>query len=187
MYDFLLALALSLPAPWYPPGQNPETPEQYRSRVVAITLAITDSTGGDRDLAVATLIKVYSESRFRVDVHAGKTRGDHGKAICLGQVHRKRTVSVEQWEGLAGTDYWATLRCMTEVSKQLRGFKGWCGSWEAAFSAYATGRGCTIASIGRGRAAMMQKLLRTPPRSKPWQPSTPLGMRGPSTSAMQLN
>ena len=158
LLESLLALALSWPHPWYPPGKNPETPEQYQERIGTIVQAVTMETQ-DRELATAVLVLTYQESRWRVDVHDGSKLGDHGRAACLGQIHVSWRVPKQDWEALTGTGLEATRRCVGTVAGLLGGYRRMCGSWEGAFSGYASGRGCTVLALGRERAARLAKVL----------------------------
>ena len=151
MFELLLAAALSWPAPWYAPGKNPETRVAYEARVVTIVRAVADTTE-DQELALAALLKMYHESRFRLDVHDGTRLGDAGNAACLGQLHVSRDLPRADWLGLVGTRYEPTRRCVGATVRLLARYRAWCGSWAGAFSAYATGKGCSVVPLGRDRA-----------------------------------
>lgn len=158
--EALLTIALAFPAPWHPPGTNPETPEQYRERLetIAEAIAIESRLGkplpeGDHALAAATLVLWQAESSFSLAVHTnvGKTRWgqDYGRARCLGQLHASGLVPKAEWETLAGADLAATRRCAAATMRMLRAQYWVCksrrgngGRVARMYEAYATGRTC---------------------------------------------
>lgn len=159
MLKIILALALSLAPPWYRPGTNPETPEAYRSRVTTIATAIADESAeaaadnwgyDERALAVLMLRHSYNESRFRLDIHAGTTFGDSGRASCLAQIHASRIIPKPEWEGLVGTDLQSTRRCYHAMVRVLKSNRWGCArglpfgapAVAAILSGYRTGSSC---------------------------------------------
>jgi len=142
----ILAAILSLlPTP---PATWTETPDDYRARAGVIAEAIAAETPS-RYWALGVVTVFWHESHFRRSVHAGTRRGDHGRAICLGQ-HQRNGRPREQWEALAGVDAEATRRCARATYRTLRRAQGWCSQWGsvragilATFTAYGTGRTCS--------------------------------------------
>ena len=47
--EILLAIALTLPSPWYKPGKNPETDQAYRERMQTIATAIALEAEANED------------------------------------------------------------------------------------------------------------------------------------------
>src|SRR5262245_22121968 len=112
LQNMLLAIAVSLQAPWYPPSKLPDTAEQRQDRLAIITQAIALEAANEQNwqwgtdaLAAATLATWYEESRFALEVHngQGKTRHgeDQGRAKCLGQLHATGYVPRSEWRTLA--------------------------------------------------------------------------------------
>lgn len=113
----LVALALSLGQPYYPPGKAPETAAQREERVSAIIRAadaVEDPPEwpGTHDELVAALLAVswYESGRWRLEVHDGRVRGDHRRSVCLAQVHGGG-------DDLVGTDFEATVRCFRRAAE----------------------------------------------------------------------
>ena len=176
--EALLSVALSLPAPWYAPGKNPETPDQYRARVETIAKAVAleaDAADGWRwdsvSLAAATLVIWYGESRFALDVHNGSGRSrygeDDGRARCFGQIHQTGLVPKAEWEKLAGVDLESTRRCARATMKVLSVQGRHCGMrtgkpnmWAVArmVAAYGSGKGCAPTKASTLRARRWSKL-----------------------------
>lgn len=174
--DVLLTAILSWQAPWYPPGQNPENPEEYRARLAivaeAVALEAVQQKGGKFDtraLAAATLTVWYGETRFAYEVHAlGKSRWgqDVGRARCLGQIHQSRLVPQEEWELLVGADLESTRRCARATMRVLLAMSRYC-SIDAAneanlarvFAAYGTGRGCGETTSSKSRARRWARMM----------------------------
>ena len=152
----LIAIALRLQGT--PPGA--EAVDDYRFRLDQIVTALVDASERYRELAVASLVLMDQESRFRREVHSGAVLGP-GPAICLGQFEEGPHLGHKEWLALAGLDRAATERCVGRVVSTLRRYRGWCGSWAGAFSAYATGKGCKVIPLGQHRANLLNKLLRT--------------------------
>src|SRR5688572_9317550 len=110
--EVLLAVILHWQAPWYPPGQNPEDPQDYQTRLgvvaEAVALEANEHVAGRLDrraLAAATLTVWYGETRFAYEVHAlGQSRfgQDLGRARCLGQLHTSGLVPEAEWQQLVG-------------------------------------------------------------------------------------
>ena len=76
--ETLLVIALGLQSPWYQPGKEPETRDQYQERLQTISKAIAIEAEAAEDwrwdatsLAAATLVVWYNESRFALEVHIG--------------------------------------------------------------------------------------------------------------------
>ena len=171
MYDLksaLLAAALSLPPPWYPPGANPETQEHYENRVARIAVAIAEEaeqapgwSWGARPLAFAALTVMYKESHFALAVHSGEKLGDEGRAACLGQLHVSGLVPRHEWMELTGVDVAATRRCaratMRLLAVQHRGCRmrrqsPTIGNMSQIFAAYGSGGSCKPTSSSTARA-----------------------------------
>jgi hypothetical protein len=178
----LLSVALSLPSPWYPPGKNPETNEQYRARVGVIAEAVAleaDAAAGwkwgTRALAVATLTLMYHESRFDLPVHSGDILGDHGRASCLGQIHVSGLVPKQEWLELTGVDVDSTRRCARATMRLLVAQYRSCGlhkqplsmeGMASMFAKYATGTSCRPSGSSRARALEWQRFMTEPAPSE---------------------
>lgn len=149
---YLTAIAVSLPAPWYPPDEPVETCAERLDRVMLIAEAhaieaelIPDGWGWDaRDLALAGLVVTWHESgRWRLEVHDGSKRGDGGKSVCIGQIHGGT-------EDLVGTSLEATRRCVREVYRHLGTHWRRCLRADRAPEAYALG--AVFAGYGTGHS-----------------------------------
>jgi hypothetical protein len=178
--EILLSIALSLPAPWYPPGRNPETVDEYRTRMDAISQAIAieaEAAEGWRwdttSLAAATLVTWYSESRFALEVHngSGKSRfgEDEGRARCFGQLHATGLVPRSEWRQLTGVDLEATRRCARATMRVLTSTANRCGMKEnkphnaaavaRMIAAYMSGKGCAPTKASTARARRWSKVM----------------------------
>ena len=157
----LVAAILSLPAPWYKPGLNPETPEQYKARATVIAKAIAAEVPDLRSgLMVLNLFRF--ESAFRLDVHTGAKKGDAGQSVCLGQNKRHR-LSEAQHKALMGTDLASTRRCAKLSHERLERAARLCrtrhqGGAVGAYSLYGTGATCQ-APWAKVRAYRFQLLM----------------------------
>lgn len=135
----LLALMISH---WRAPYAEHDPHRQSRLTVIAEAVSRESSS---RDEAVAVLTTWHHESGgFRLAVHDGSKRGDKGRAICLGQLHRLELTRSE-WLSLAGTDAASTRRCARVTLRRLRRAKRYCAArgrdtWAAAFAQYGSGR-----------------------------------------------
>jgi hypothetical protein len=176
--EILLAIALSLPTPWYKPGQNPESSLEYRERMQTIATALAMEAEANEDwqwdptsLAAATFVTWYSESRFALEVHngSGKSRfgEDAGQARCLGQLHKTGWVPKSQWQKLTGTDLESTRRCARATMKVLAMQGKRCkmkqkpNLWAVARieAAYAHGTNCAPTKNSTARARRWAKLM----------------------------
>jgi len=128
MIETLVAVLLSLPLPWYAPGEAPETRAERDDRVAMIGRVIVDETASPAEqmpwthaeLASVTATILWHESwRFRLDVHDDTRRGDDGDSIGLPQAHRGPWIDGAEWEALAGTDEAATRRAVAYAVKVL--------------------------------------------------------------------
>jgi hypothetical protein len=179
LQNMLLAIALSLQAPWYPPSKVPETAEQRQDRLEIITQAIAIEAAAEQNwewgtetLAAATLATWYEESRFALEVHngEGKTRfgEDQGRAKCLGQLHKTGYVPKEEWKQLAGTDLESTRRCARATMRVLAAQGKRCKMpkeldvWSVArmFAMYGTGNSCAITKNSMKRARHWGRIMR---------------------------
>jgi hypothetical protein len=173
LQEALLAAMLQWSPAWYAPNRNPETAEQYRSRLTLISEVVANeaeaaaagallwqfSDGeivkwrfGARELAAATLVIWYGETKFAYEVHAkGKSRWgqDVGKAHCMGQLHRSKLVSKAEWEQTVGASREATRNCARATMRVLAVHVQRCGAakptapqFSRAFFAYGSGKGC---------------------------------------------
>lgn len=139
----LFAAILGVIWPWALPSGLPERMESYEARLRTISVAIP-SVVRDREEAAAVLVVWRKESRFRLDVHAGWTKGDHGRAACMGSIHPSKLVP--DWAELAGTDFDATQKCAWHTIRILRSGLWMCAkgstgekAWAYAFEYYARG------------------------------------------------
>jgi hypothetical protein len=176
--EILLAIALSLPAPWYSPGKNPESSLEYRERMQTIATALAMEAEANEDwqwdptsLAAATFVTWYSESRFALEVHngSGKSRfgEDAGQARCLGQLHKTGWVPKSDWQKLTGTDLESTRRCARATMKVLAMQGKRCkmkqkpNLWAVARieAAYGHGTNCAPTKNSTARARRWAKLM----------------------------
>jgi hypothetical protein len=154
--DYMALTAIdTLPEPWYMPGENPETIEQRETRLTMISEVIAEQAPiakkqfgwfwSSDDLALAAFTKTWYESgRFKLNVHSGKARGDHGKSVCLGQIMNGK-------KDLIGVDRQSTSRCINEVMKHLSMHQKRCLNEKTpasqfamakVFAGYGTGYSC---------------------------------------------
>jgi hypothetical protein len=169
----LLAAALSLPSPWYPPGKAVETRAEYEARVATIAEAVATEVAevrlrglGARDLAFAVMTLMYNESRFALDVHSGERLGDRGRASCLAQIHKSGLVPRDEWEVLTGVDLESTRRCARAAIRLLGAQYRRCAAGSPstrqaiarAFAAYASGSSCVPTSSSLKRAEEVDDL-----------------------------
>lgn len=162
----LFAAAVALPKPY----GDTEPASVRLSRIENIATALAEETDDTR-LAFAALTKWWWESgRFDPAVHAGKTRGDGGKAACLGQLHQVRGwVSRAEWlasqgTGLAATRVCAriTIRVLGMHADRCRLARPWSEPQVAQlFGAYGTGRTCHGRFRWAQNRARMWRLLVT--------------------------
>jgi hypothetical protein len=176
--EILLAIALSLPTPWYKPGKNPETSLEYRQRLETIATAIALEAQANEDwqwdptsLAAATFVTWYSESKFALEVHNGSGQSrfgeDAGQARCLGQLHRTGWVPRSDWQQLTGVDLEATRRCARATMKVLALQGKRCkmrnkpNLWAMARleAAYGHGLNCAPTQASTSRARRWAKLM----------------------------
>jgi hypothetical protein len=178
--EILLAIVLSLPAPWYKQGKNPETPSAYQSRLETIAKAIAMEAEAAEDwrwdansLAAATLVIWYGESRFALEVHNGSGQSrygeDDGRARCFGQLHQTGLVPRPEWESLTGIDLEATRRCARATMRVLSVQGRRCGMqvdkpnmWAVArmVSAYGSGKkSCAPTKDSTARARRWAKVM----------------------------
>lgn len=160
IYAALVVIAMALPKPYYPPGKNPETREQYEARVeivieaVSLEAPLARGPEGEEwlwpteDLISGAFIKMWSESRrLSLEVHNGTRKGDNGKSVCLGQI-------MYGSKKLVGTDLAATRRCTAKVMQimiqhQHRCLRGKARSnpsptsMARIYSGYGTGYSCS--------------------------------------------
>jgi hypothetical protein len=178
--EILLSIALSLPAPWYRPGHNPETVDEYRTRMEAISQAIAleaEAAEGWRwdptSLAAVTLVTWYAESKFALEVHNGSGLSrygeDEGQARCFGQLHATGLVPKPEWRTLTGVDLEATRRCARATMRVLTSTANRCGMkenkpnnmWTVArmIAAYMSGKGCAPTKASTARARRWSKVM----------------------------
>ncbi len=147
---------VTMPLPW---NANDETVVQRWQRVEMIADVVARQAPvsaaelgwywSSDDLAIAAFTKMWYESgRFRLSVHKGTYRGDHGKSYCLGQI-------MFGGKRLVGTDRDSTRRCVTEVMRHLITHQRRClntntapSPWAIAkvFAGYGTGYSCKESS-----------------------------------------
>lgn len=174
--EFLLAVILQWHPPWYPPGQNPETTDQFRERLSVIAEAVAleapDNKAAaldSRALAAATLTLWYGETRFAYEVHAlGTSRWgqDIGKARCLGQLHQSRLVPEDEWSQMVGADLESTRRCARATMRVIVAMSRYCKisvanetSMALVFGAYGSGRGCMVSTRSQSRARRWARVM----------------------------
>jgi hypothetical protein len=132
---------------------------ELRAETMAEAVA-AESRSVEEEAAVVVVWK--GESGLDPLIHAGLPHpvltSDHGRARCLGQLHRSGLVP--EWATLAGTDLDATTRCARATIRVLRSSAGMCTGGQMlsetdmarVFAAYG-GTGCapTVQSIRRAR------------------------------------
>lgn len=152
-----LAIAiLAVIWPWPFPVGLPERMESYEERLRTISQAIPAVVRSPME--AAAVVEIWRrESRFRLDVHAGWKRGDHGKANCMGSIHPH----FPDWATLAGTDLEATIRCARRTIQTLRSGLYLCAAelpetsvraWQLAFQHYAVGHCAEPSQESKARA-----------------------------------
>lgn len=165
----LLAAVLALPAPWASPDTG--RPERL-AMVVDVAVEVTaDGTGwagwSHRQRAALLVAKLAAESgNFRLSVHDGTKRSDHGESICLGQIRYGHWLPMTrpEWLALAGTDRDSTRRCLAEAWRQLGLHRRLCGgvpsipSVQRVYSSYGTGQGCSPRTWALPRARQFARL-----------------------------
>jgi hypothetical protein len=164
----LLAAALALPTPWYPPGHEPETAAARSARIeVIVDAAVAEAKsvagwpGTQEQLAAALLSVTWFESRrWALEVHDGARRGDKGASVCLAQIWTHD-------RSLEGTSLEATRRCFRRAAEILSLHASRCGvrtvdEWQMArlLGAYGTGRTCHSMPWARKRAHLWAKLMK---------------------------
>lgn len=174
--ESLFAAIMAWIPPWYPPGHNPETETEYSARLSTIAEAVAmeselaaTKSFGRRELAAATMVVWYGETRFSYEVHArGESRWhqDWGQARCLGQLHKSRLVPEEEWTATVGADLESTRNCARATMRVLVAQSRYCrmrGASESAlgrvFAAYGSGRGCTPTPQSKHRAKRWARLM----------------------------
>lgn len=143
MIELLRVAVLAVIWPWTFPSGHPERMESYEARLRTISEAVS-LVAKDREEAAAIVVVWRRESRFRLDVHAGWTKGDRGRAACMGSIHPSKLVP--DWTELAGTDIASTTRCARHTIRILRSGLWMCAhgqqterAWAYAFEYYARG------------------------------------------------
>jgi hypothetical protein len=178
LQNMLLAIAVTLQGPWYPPSKRPETDEQRHDRLAIITQAIAMEAASEQnwnwstdELAAATLATWYEESRFALEVHNGQgktTHGeDQGRAKCLGQLHATGYVPRSEWKTLAGTDLESTRRCARATMRVLAAQGKRCklpkalSVWSVArmFAMYQSGKSCSVTKNSMKRARHWGRIM----------------------------
>ncbi len=92
MLETILAYLVSAMVAWTPEGQAVDSARYSQiandAWEVATNSPVFDSNGGVLRTALLLLsIASYESSGYRQDIDEGRVRGDHGQAVCLGQVH----------------------------------------------------------------------------------------------------
>jgi hypothetical protein len=167
--DVLLALMLSLPAPY---GQK-EEPEEREARLTTVAEAIDRASskatcadqdadesckpvwrGSRLDLAMLLLTEAYWESRLAKNVHEGKCRAyecdpyqsRHGvllhRARTLWQLQRSDPIA-EDWDRMVGVDAESTTAAAWAATKLFSRAHQRCGSIAGAISLLAGGTRCS--------------------------------------------
>ena len=167
--DALLALMLTLPAPY---GQKEDTQER-EARLATVAQAIDRASrratcadqqadgscervwrGSRFDLAILLLTQAYWESRLAKNVHEGKCKAyecdpyqsRHGvllhRARTLWQLQRSDPIA-EDWDRMVGADAEATTTAAWAATKLFGRAHQRCGSIEGAISLLASGSRCS--------------------------------------------
>jgi len=176
MFEKILAIAMALTPPWYPKGENPETPEQYEARVRVIAQAVTlEAKQGaswpwsQESLAIIALITAYYESGFKLEVHNGTKLGDTGQSRCLGQVKSfPPFITRPEWLASTGTDLMSTRTCFRISMRVLRSHAWRCAGVDKlskfaiakTLAGYGTGSSCYYSNHAMSRATLMMKTIK---------------------------
>lgn len=147
LYSEISSIATTLPGPYV----DSEDHDSRISRIKTISRIIAEESfvhinwqWSPRDLGLATFVKTWNESlRFKLEVHNGKMRGDHGKSICLGQI-------MNGDKSLVGVDEVSTRKCISRVIDILIMHQIRCTNhkppalwWMASiYAGYGTGHSC---------------------------------------------
>lgn len=164
---------------WAVTDQEPKEAREERAGVMsrALAEAVEElAPPSKKALLAAAITQWSSESRFSLEVHQGlPTRwgSDEGRAKCFGQIHVRgvgirrtpgealpefRIRQKEVWNSLTGTDLEATKQCALATMRALTSHFRRCGSWELAFTAYATGGVCASTAEAKKRMELMRKI-----------------------------
>ena len=176
MVESLFAILLSFQAPFFLPGRNPETPEEYRGRMRVIARSIVDESDTElwRDRSRADLVSMvtvtfYEESHLFLSVHKGRKRGARGRANCLGQIVASPLVPRSKWRRLHGSDLESTRRCTAATIELLSHHTDKCVGPKRnlttrdvakVFAGYAKGHSCQPGSRSSHRARQWAKVRR---------------------------
>jgi hypothetical protein len=183
--DALLALMLSLPAPY---GQKEDTQER-KARLATVAQAIDDASrkatcadqeadescervwrGSRLDLAMLLLTQAYWESRLAKNVHEGKCKAyecdpyqsRHGvllhRARTLWQLQRSDPIA-EDWDRMVGADAEATATAAWAATKLFSRAYQRCGSIPGAISLLAGGSRCSWSQTAQ-RMRLFESLAR---------------------------
>lgn len=172
----IYAAALALITAWAPaatpPDEPPETVGERAVRLEAVAHGVADAAHADPwllsgSVAAAGVLTVWAaETHFDPYIHAGiphpdpALHEDHGRARCLGSIHRSARMTLEEWRGLAGTSREATTRCALATLRALRSSFWICARGESVnvdtlartLEQYATGHSCEAGAESRRRA-----------------------------------
>ncbi|MBN1605553.1 MAG: hypothetical protein JW940_02915 [Polyangiaceae bacterium] len=183
--DVLLALMLSLPAPYGQKEDSQEREARLATVAQAIDRASRKATCSDQvveescvpiwrgsrfDLAMLLVTEAYWESRLAKNVHEGKCRAyecdpyqsRHGvllhRARTLWQLQRSGPIA-EDWDRMVGVDAESTTAAAWAATKLFSRAHQRCGSIAGAISLLAGGAKCTWSQTA-SRMRLFQSLAR---------------------------
>jgi len=114
-------------AAWINTRPTPETGEDIDARAAVVAHAVQHVEPGQHwpyGAAAwrALVLRTWFEegARFSLEVHAGRTRGDEGRAACLGQVWSHGVILPRaEWLQTMGVDETSTAACAHATARYL--------------------------------------------------------------------
>lgn len=132
----LLAVFAALPRT----STETESDADRYTRLETIAAAVQAETRTPFEAALVAATIEHESQNFRLAVHAGTQRGDHGRAVCLGQLWVNPWLPAHEHARTVGTDLEATRRCVRGVLAAYR--HAHCPTLVGQLSVYAAGKGC---------------------------------------------
>lgn len=120
-------------------------------RLETIAAAVQAETRSVYEAAVVAATIEHESQNFRYDVHAGRRRGDSGRARCLGQVWEQAWLPPAEHRRLVGVDYASTARCVRAIVTSYDRIR--CATLVGELSTYAAGKGCRFVWSGAAERA----------------------------------
>lgn len=132
----LLAVFVTLP----PAAIETESDAARYTRLETIAAAIQAETRTPLEAAEVAATFEHESHNFSLAVHDGTRRGDHGRALCLGQLWVNPWLPAREHARTVGTDLEATRRCVRGVLAAYE--HAHCPTLVGKLSVYAAGKGC---------------------------------------------